>query len=114
MVTDHQPLPVVSDPKRNSNAVVSASVHRWFGFLVNYSYTIAHKPDMAIGHADALFRLPLPEIAKKTEDFFFLFSTLHELTLLAKDIERETTCEKLLTIVRNIYGIADQKLLLRN
>lgn len=59
-----------------------------------------HKPGTAISHADALSRLPLSEVGHQ-DDTICYFSTLSDLPLTAKDIERATGCDSLLRVVRN-------------
>lgn len=71
VLTDHRPLIVLFDPKRKASAVATARVHRWFAFLANYRYKIAHKPGTAISNSDALSRLPLPQTSEQNEDIFF-------------------------------------------
>lgn len=101
VLTDHQPLTTLLDLKRQGSAVATARVHRWVTFLANYRYKIKHKPGSAISHADALSRLPLPDTDDHSEDIFY-FAPLNELPLTAKDIERETGQDKLLSVVRDM------------
>lgn len=100
VLTDHQPLTALFDPHRHCGAVAIARVHRWLTFLADYRYKITHKPGSAISHADALSRLPLSE-GGHDEDTICYFSTLSDLPLTAKDIERATGCDSLLRVVRN-------------
>lgn len=101
IITDHQPLTILFDPKRQGSAVATARVHRWLTFLADYTYRIKHKPGSAIQHADALSRLPLPNTGSKSEEIFY-FSALNDLPLTSNDVSRETGRDKVLRTVRDM------------
>ncbi|XP_053239979.1 uncharacterized protein K02A2.6-like, partial [Podarcis raffonei] len=61
VVTDHKPLLGLFAPEKQTPQVLSPRVLRWSIFLASYQYALIHRPGKAMGHADALSRLPLPE-----------------------------------------------------
>ncbi|XP_060126817.1 uncharacterized protein K02A2.6-like [Zootoca vivipara] len=61
IVTDHKPLLGLFAPEKQTPQVLSPRVLRWSIFLAGYQYALIHRPGKAMGHADALSRLPLPE-----------------------------------------------------
>ncbi|XP_033003909.1 uncharacterized protein K02A2.6-like, partial [Lacerta agilis] len=61
VVTDHKPLLGLFAPEKQTPQVLSPRVLRWSIFLAGYQYALIHCPGKAMGHADALSRLPLPE-----------------------------------------------------
>ncbi|XP_053243367.1 uncharacterized protein LOC128413351, partial [Podarcis raffonei] len=61
VVTDHKPLLGLFAPEKQTPQVLSPHVLRWSIFLASYQYALIHRPGKAMGHADALSRLPLPE-----------------------------------------------------
>ncbi|XP_053238226.1 uncharacterized protein K02A2.6-like, partial [Podarcis raffonei] len=61
VVTDHKPLLGLFAPEKQTLQVLSPRVLRWSIFLASYQYALIHRPGKAMGHADALSRLPLPE-----------------------------------------------------
>ncbi|XP_060116324.1 uncharacterized protein K02A2.6-like, partial [Heteronotia binoei] len=61
IATDHKPLLGLLAPDRQTPQILSQRVLRWNQFLNSYTYTLVHRAGKAMGHADALSRLPLPE-----------------------------------------------------
>nr|XP_028577596.1 LOW QUALITY PROTEIN: uncharacterized protein K02A2.6-like [Podarcis muralis] len=61
VVTDHKPLLGLFAPEKQTPQVLSPRVLRWSIFLASYQYSLIHRRGKAMGHADALSRLPLPE-----------------------------------------------------
>ncbi|XP_033005510.1 uncharacterized protein K02A2.6-like [Lacerta agilis] len=64
LVTDHKPLLGLFAPGRQTPQILSARMLRWAVFLSAYTYELVHRAGKALGHADALSRLPLPEPAE--------------------------------------------------
>ncbi|XP_032997840.1 uncharacterized protein LOC117042402 [Lacerta agilis] len=64
LVTDHKPLLGLFAPDRQTPQILSARMLRWAMFLSAYTYELVHRAGKALGHADALSRLPLPEPAE--------------------------------------------------
>ncbi|XP_054830333.1 uncharacterized protein K02A2.6-like [Eublepharis macularius] len=63
ITTDHKPLLGLLAADRQTPQVMSPRMLRWSVFLSAYDYQLSYRPGKAIGHADALSRLPLPEPA---------------------------------------------------
>ncbi|XP_058838125.1 uncharacterized protein K02A2.6-like [Topomyia yanbarensis] len=49
---------------KGTSAIAAARLQRWARMLAGYHYTIEHRPDKFMTHADALSRLPLPTLTE--------------------------------------------------
>ena len=63
--TDHMPLLGLLKEDHTISAMASGRIQRWALTLSNYQYTLEYKQGPSIGHADALSRLPLPDVPTK-------------------------------------------------
>ncbi|KAM7309441.1 uncharacterized protein ISCGN_013072 [Ixodes scapularis] len=61
-VTDHKPLLGLLGPDKAVPVQASPRVVRWALMLAAYSYKLVYRPGKDLGPADALSRLPLPEV----------------------------------------------------
>ena len=80
LVTDHQPLLALLHEHRPTSTQASARIRRWSLLLSAYEYTITFRKTQAHGNADALSRLPLPQIQTKSK-------TPPELVLLMEHLD---------------------------
>ena len=64
--TDHKPLEGLLRENKGISSQASSRVQRWALTLVAYEYKIQYKAGTANGNADALSRLPLPEMPVTT------------------------------------------------
>ena len=64
--TDHKPLEGLFGEKRGISSQASPRVQRWALTLAAYEYDIQYKAGAMNGNADALSRLPLPEMLEET------------------------------------------------
>lgn len=80
LITDHQPLLALLHEHQPTLAQASARIRRWSLLLSAYVYTIRFRNIHAHSNADALNRLPLPEIQKESK-------TPPELVLLMDHLE---------------------------
>ena len=93
LVTDHQPLLAIFDPKRLIPATTAAHFQRYAIFLQGHDYEIEYKSSKAIAKADELSRLPCPhteEIEESDPDEIYNLSQIDSLPVSANDIKRET------------------------
>ncbi|KAF2902059.1 hypothetical protein ILUMI_04125 [Ignelater luminosus] len=61
LVTDHSPLTIIFDEKKNVSVTAAVQLQRWAILLSAYEYQIVYKKKADISNADALSRLPLPD-----------------------------------------------------
>ena len=64
--TDHKPLVGLFEEKKGVSSQASPRVQRWALTLAAYEYKIQYKAGIMNGYADALSRLPLPEMPGDT------------------------------------------------
>lgn len=98
IVTDHQPLMQIFNPKRHTNQVAAARIQRWINLLMGYDYEINYKKGRELSNADCLSRLPLPENEIR-EEFVDYFSPLAEIPFTAHEVEQETRNDPVLSKV---------------
>ncbi|KAL1484105.1 hypothetical protein MTO96_050109, partial [Rhipicephalus appendiculatus] len=67
-VTDHKPLLGLLGPDKAVPVQASPRVVRWALKLAAYSYHLVYRPGKDLGPADALSRLPLPEVPAAVTD----------------------------------------------
>jgi hypothetical protein len=61
LVTDHEPLTTIFNPKKGIQAMTVARWQRYALFLAGFEYSIEYKSTSQHGNADGLSRLPLKE-----------------------------------------------------
>ncbi|MGH0134926.1 UNVERIFIED_CONTAM: hypothetical protein FKN15_004271 [Acipenser sinensis] len=67
LVTDHQPLVSIFNPRKGVPEMAAARLQRWALFLGAHSYDIEFKGTKHHGNADGLSRLPLETLNQETE-----------------------------------------------
>ena len=103
--TDHKPLSYLFDSTRTVSQLASARLQRWALTLSAYSYSIEYKAGKSNGNADALSRLPLPDIPTEIPmpaDTNFLLEHLNNTPVTANMIKRWTNQDPVLAKVRNL------------
>ena len=83
LMTDHKPLLGLIKKDRAVSVLASARIKHWSLLLSNYEYTLSFRGTAAHGNADALSRLPLPEVPDH-------LSTPPELVLLAEHLDNSS------------------------
>ncbi|XP_060092259.1 uncharacterized protein K02A2.6-like, partial [Heteronotia binoei] len=106
IATDHKPLLGLLAPDRQTPQILSQRVLRWNLFLNSYTYTLIHRPGKAMGHADALSRLPLPATDPDPAPAHgvMLIESLPERPLHASEVARATGRDRVLARVRDWVG----------
>ncbi|XP_060100949.1 uncharacterized protein K02A2.6-like, partial [Heteronotia binoei] len=106
IATDHKPLLGLLAPDRQTPQILSQRVLRWNQFLNSYTYTLVHCPGKAMGHADALSRLPLPATDPDPAPAHgvMLIESLPERPLHAEEVARATGRDRILARVRDWVG----------
>ncbi|XP_060106178.1 uncharacterized protein K02A2.6-like, partial [Heteronotia binoei] len=101
IATDHKPLLGLLAPDRQTSQILSQRVLRWNQFLNSYTYTLVHRAGKAMGHADALSRLPLPEMGPDPAPAHqvMLMESLPEPPLHAAEVAKATQKHKTLARV---------------
>ncbi|XP_060112835.1 uncharacterized protein K02A2.6-like [Heteronotia binoei] len=101
IATDHKPLLGLLAPDRQTPQILSQRVLRWNQFLNSYTYTLVHRAGKAMGHADALSRLPLPETGPDPAPAHqvMLMESLPEPPLHAAEVAKATQKHKTLARV---------------
>ena len=104
MYTDHKPLLGLLGEKKAISPMTSARIQRWILFLAGYQCTLCYRPGSENGNADALSRLPLPELGNEEEtpeEVIMTMKVLATTPIRATDIERLTGKDPTLARVRN-------------
>ena len=106
IITDHKPLLGLFAPDRQTPQMLSPRVLRWSIFLAGYQYSLQHRPGKAMGHADALSRLPLPESGPDPAPAHQILrlEDLPDQPLHVKDIAAATAKDRLLARVSDWVG----------
>ena len=65
LVTDHEPLTSIFNPKKGIPAMTVARLRRYTLFLAGFEYSIEYKNTTQHGNADGLSRLPLKKASDK-------------------------------------------------
>ncbi|XP_060094815.1 LOW QUALITY PROTEIN: uncharacterized protein K02A2.6-like, partial [Heteronotia binoei] len=101
IATDHKPLLGLLAPDRQTPQILSQRVLRWNQFLNSYTYALVHRAGKAMGHADALSRLPLTEVGPDPAPTHqvMLVESLLEQPLHAAEVSRATQKHKTLAWV---------------
>lgn len=97
IVTDHQSLRDLFNPKKGISPVAASRLQRWAVYMSMYDYTIRHKSGTKMGNADALSRLPLNEESEIEDINFLNFGT--DIPIESKDVQEETLRDPLLSKV---------------
>ena len=103
--TDHKPLSYLFDSTQTVPQIASAHLQRWALTLSAYSYSIEYKAGRSNGNADALSRLPLPDIPAEIPmpaDTIFLLEHLNNTPVTANMIKRWSNQDPVLAKVKNL------------
>ena len=65
LVTDHEPLTSILNPKKGIPAMTVARLQRYALFLAGFEYSIEYKNTTQHGNADGLSRLPIQKVCDK-------------------------------------------------
>ncbi|XP_039893254.1 uncharacterized protein K02A2.6-like [Simochromis diagramma] len=100
LITDHKPLLAILGPKSAVPTLAALRMQRWALILMAYNYDIEYRRSAEHANADALSRLPrnTPDNIAE-EGSIFYFSHVEELPIVAKDIERATMKDPILSKV---------------
>ncbi|XP_026046823.1 uncharacterized protein K02A2.6-like [Astatotilapia calliptera] len=100
LITDHKPLLAILGPKSAVPTLAALRMQRWALILMAYNYDIEYRRSAEHANADALSRLPrnTPDNIA-AEGSIFYFSHVEELPIVAKDIERATMKDPILSKV---------------
>ena len=96
LVTDHLPLKTIFNPKKNIPTMAASRLQRWALELSAYEYDIQYRKGENLAHADAMSRLPSPELF---EEPVYFFNTFFEGPLSAEDISKSIRKDQVLTRV---------------
>ena len=102
LVTDHKPLLGLIKEDRAVSVQASARIKRWSLLLSNYEYTLLFRGTAAHGNADALSRLPLPEVPDPSSmppELVLLAEHLDDSPVTAADIRAWTRRDRTLSQV---------------
>ena len=102
LVTDHKPLLGLLKECRATSQQASSRIKRWSLFLSNYEYQLVFRNTTAHANADALSRLPLPELPAKVfeePELVLLAEHLQDSPVTADDIRVWTQRDQKLTRV---------------
>ena len=102
LITDHQPLVSIFNPKKGISATSAARLQRYAVYLTGYTYDIEYKNTKKHGNADALSRLPHGKPEENAEDKaveLFQLTQLESVPITDAEIKRETQKEKILSQV---------------
>ena len=98
LISDHKPLEVIYSPKSKP----PLRIERWALRLQPFNFTVIYKPGKT-NAADALSRLPLPDVPKSnfTEDYvYFIAKSATPVALTTKEIEQQSGIDEELCKVR--------------
>lgn len=103
IVTDHKPLLALFSEMRAVPQMASPRIQRWAVTLRAYEYTIVYKEGKYHGNADALSRLPLPEVAEEKLEERVLMLESSDITLVSADqVKAWTDADPVLSQVREM------------
>ena len=103
LITDHKPLLALLGENRAVPESASGRVQRWSWMLANYEYTMKFRPTQQHGNADALSRLPLPQVPQETAvpaELVLLMETLDDMPITAEHIKKWTARNTVLSQIR--------------
>ena len=104
VATDHKPLLRLFDESRETPKLASARIQRWALTLSAYDYRIVYRPGRNLLNADALSRLPLPDLPQKVPypaETVNLLELLETTPVSADQIKHWTARDPLLSQVLN-------------
>ena len=113
LYSDHKPLEHLLNETRQVPPMASSRIQRLALTLSAYKYIIKYKPGKHLTNADALSRLPLPEVPTHVPvpgDVYHIFQILEENILTAKDLSQWTMKDPILSrVCRQLHtgGIID-------
>ena len=103
MITDHQPLVSIFNPRKGISTTSAARLQRHALFLTGYTYDIEYKNTHKHSNADALSRFRHESVKSDTEEWdaadMFALSQFEQVSLNTAGIKRETTRDKVLSRV---------------
>lgn len=103
IITDHKPLLGLFKENKGTSTMASARIQRWSVLLGAYNYKLVHRPGVTIGHADGLSRFPMEGDNKEPPvpgEVILLMEHVETMPVLAKNIRKWTTQDKVLSKVR--------------
>lgn len=101
--TDHKPLLSLLNELKEVPQMVSQRIMRWAVMLGAYeSYVISYRAGKDNGNANALSRLPVPEIPEKEakEDYVLMLDSIISALTTSEQIKHWTTRDLVLSRVR--------------
>ena len=100
LLTDHQPLVTILEPKTGVPPLAAARMQRWSLMLAAYQYEIEYRKSAEHANADALSRLVQASLEEQgEEEEVYLISYLEELPVTARDIAAATRKDPVLAHV---------------
>eukprot|EP00066_Takifugu_rubripes_P012215 XP_011601481.1 PREDICTED: uncharacterized protein K02A2.6-like [Takifugu rubripes] len=103
IVTDHKPLLGLFSEMRAVPQMASPRIQRWAVTLRAYEYTIVYKEGRYHCNADALSRLPLPEVTEEELEERVLMLESSDITLVTADqVKAWTDADPVLSRVREM------------
>ena len=108
LVTDHKPLLALLHEHRPTSAQASACIRRWSLLLSAYEYTITFRKTQSHQNADALSRLPLPQVQEESRtppELVLLLDHLDESPVTAHHIRVWTRKDPILS---KVLGYAER------
>ena len=107
--TDHKPLLGLLNPERATPLMASSRMQRWALTLLGYEYDLLYRPGEQNANADALSRLPLPDLPETTPvpgDIVHLLETINASPVDAAKVKLWTTRDPVLSQVLQfvLYG----------
>ena len=107
--TDHKPLLGLLNPERATPLMASSRMQRWALTLLGYEYNLFYRPGEQNANADALSRLPLPDLPETTPvpgDIVHLLETINASPVDAAKVKLWTTRDPVLSQVLQfvLYG----------
>ena len=68
MYSDHKPLQTLFNPQKSISTMASQRIQCWTLTLATYDYPIKYRPGNVHANADALSRLPIPDVPDVTPE----------------------------------------------
>lgn len=107
--TDHKPLLGLLNPERATPLMASSRMQRWALTLLAYEYELFYRPGEQNANADALSRLPLPDLPETTPipgDIVHLLETINTSPVNAAKVKLWTARDPVLSQVLQfvLYG----------
>ena len=107
--TDHKPLLGQLNPEPATPLMASSRMQRWALTLLGYEYDLLYRPGEQNANADALSRLPLPDLPETTPvpgDILHLLETINASPVDAAKVKLWTTRDPVLSQVLQfvLYG----------